>query len=439
MNLNNAVYTIFRLNLVLPLMCLLSLLSLSWSTLAELTALSDNDLGNLTGQALFKIEENQSTIAGQEDMSFTRMTMGLKIEINSTIDEITLGNYYRQAGNTCGDSGGRFCDNTQAGNKYNAWNCSVSTCGGITDDHGNNPFSGSAVVYGDLLQLTGGEKTAAAWGAITGDHYASSKPFTDSSIFPSGFERTTGSDLKLRDVTLGRVIEHDDGTQTLEDFVMEKPFIEFAYDSSTGVKQVSGLRIGLGTSTGTQGNAIDVLSGFVQPVVTASASVSFLGIPGQGDFTFAPYLGGVRTAGYIHPVKTIAGGCSPSGLLGSTVCEKVSTGADIAESSPQAQLFPLQGLVMEESDNVWISIQSKDINYEPDNKNGLTYNYETAKAGVWFNLGALSIYEGTRKLDINELTAATGVTANTTQPKHPDNYFTANPNNTKYPQANNYY
>jgi hypothetical protein len=418
---------------------ILFFLTLSFSSIAELTALSDDDLGKLTGQALLKINETASTIAGQEDMTFTRLTLGLKIEINSTIDEISLGNYYRQPGNTCGDTGGRFCDNTAAGNKYNAWNCSVSTCGGITDDHGNNPFSASAVVYGDLLELTGGEKTAAAWGAITGDHYASSKPFTDSNIFPSGFERTTGVDLKLRDVTLGRVIENADGTQTLEDFTMEKPFIEFAYDSSTGVKQVSGLRIGLGTSTGTQGNAIDVLSGFVQPVVTASAEVSFLGIPGRGDFTFAPYLGGVRTPGYIHTTKTIAGGCTPSGVLGSTVCDKVSTGADIAESSPQAQLFPLQGLVMEGSDNVWLSIQSKDINYEPDTKNGLTYNYETAKAGVWFNLGALSIYEGGRRLEINELTAATGVTANTTQPKHPDNYFAANPNNVKYPQSNNYY
>lgn len=431
----SSVLTYIKFHLILRVLCLMGL---SLSACSDLIALNDEDLGKLTGQALFKIEENPSTIAGQEDMSFTRMTLGLKIEMNSTIDEITLGNYYRQSGNTC-NVGGRFCDNLDVSDKYNTWNCSVSTCGGITDDHGNNPFSASAVVYGDLLQLTGAEKTAAAWGAITGDHYASSKPFTDSTIFPSGFERTTSSDLKLRDVTLGRVIENADGSQTLEDFIIEKPYIEFAYDNSTGVKQVSGLRIGFGSATGTQGNAIDVLSGFVQPVVSASAAVSFIGITGQGDFTFAPYLGGVRTPGYIHPDKTIAGGCTPSGVLGSTVCDKVETGADIAESSPQAQLFPLQGLVMEESSTVWISVQSKDIDYEPETKNGFTYNYETAKAGVWFNLGALSVYEGTRKLGIDELTAATGVTANTSQPMHPDNYFAANPNNTKYPQANNYY
>ena len=411
---------------------------LAWSSSAELRLLSDEDLGKLTGQALLKIEEQSSTFVGQEDMSFTRLTLGLKIEINSTIDEISLGNYYRQPGNTCTE-GGRFCSNTLASDDYNAWNCSVSTCGGIGTYNNNNPFSASAIVYGDLLGLTGGEKAAAAWGSITGDHYASSKPFTDGSIFPSGFERTTGSDLKLRDVTLGRVIEHADGLQTLEDFIMEKPFIEFAYDESSGIKQISGLRIGLGTSTGTQGNAIDVLSGFVQPVVTARAEAELAFLTGTGDFTFAPYLGGVRTPGYIDPNKTIAGGCSPNGILGGTICDKVATGALIFESSPQAQLFPLQGLVMNKSDNVWISIQSKDINYEPDSKNGLTYNYETAKAGVWFNLGALSIYEGSRKLGIDELSAATGVTANTTQPKHPDNYFALHPNNAKYPQANNYY
>ena len=435
MNIQNIYLINLRLSVLIKI---LFFLVISSSSFADLTALSDEDLGELTGQALFKIEEKQSTIIGQENMSFTRMTLGLKIEINSTIDEISLGNYYRQPGNTC-SGGGRFCNNTEVGNNFNAWNCTVSRCGGIGTYSGNNPFSASAVVYGDLLQLTGAEKTAAALGAITGDHYASSKPFTDANIFPSGFERSTGSDLKLRDVTLGRVIEHPDGTQTLEDFIMEKPFIEFAYDNSTGVKKISGLRIGLGTSTGTQGNAIDVLSGFVQPVVNASAEVEFLGIPGRGDFTFAPYLGGVRTPGYIDPGKTIAGGCSPSGPLGGRVCDKVGTGALIAESSPQAQLFPLQGLVMKKSDTVWISIQSKDIKYEPDNKNGFTYNYETAKAGIWFNLGALSVYQGTRKLSISELTAATGVTANTNQPKHPDNYFTLNPNNTKYPQSNNYY
>jgi hypothetical protein len=416
----------------------ISLLSLSFSSFSDLTALSDDALGEQVGQALFKIEENQSTIVGQEDMSFTRMTMGLKIEMNMTIDELSLGSFYRGAGNTCA-YGGRFCDNTDVTDKYNAWNCSTSTCGGITDDHGNDPNSASAVVYGDLLELTSSEKGAATWGSLTGDHYASSQPFTNSSIFPSGFERTPGTDLRLRDVSFGRVIEHADGSQTLEDFIIEKPYVEFAYDNSNGVKKISGLRIGFGSSTGTQGNAIDVLSGFAQPVITANAKAELLGLKGEADFTFAPYLGGVRTTGYIHPTKTIAGACSPSGIIGGIVCGKVETGEKIAEASPQSQLFPLQTIVMDDSSNVWLSVQSKDIAYEPDTDKGFTYNYETAKAGVWFNLGALSVYEGGRRLDITELSAATGVTANTQQPKHPDNYFTANPNNTKYPQANNYY
>ncbi|MBL4799024.1 MAG: hypothetical protein JKY50_16550 [Oleispira sp.] len=417
---------------------LFGFLSLTFSSFADLTALSDDALAEQVGQALFKIEESQSTIAGQEDISFTRMTMGLKIEMNVTIDELSLGTFYRQAGNTC-SVGGRFCDNTDVTDNYNAWNCTTSTCGGITDDHGNNPNSASAVVYGDLLELTTSEKGAATWGSLTGDHYASSKPFTDSHIFPSGFERTPGTDLRLRDVTFGRVIEHTDGTQTLEDFVIEKPFVEFAYDNSTGVKQISGLRIGFGSSTGVQGNAIDVLSGFAQPVITANAKAELIGLKGEADFTFAPYLGGVRTTGYIHPTKTIAGACTPSGIIGGIVCGKVETGEKIAEASPQSQLFPLQAISMDDAPTVWLSVQSKDVTYESDTVNGFTYNYETAKAGVWFNLGALSVYEGGRRLDITELSAATGVTANTQQPKHPDNYFSAHPNNIKYPNANNYY
>lgn len=420
---------------------ILMALILSVPVSADLTslsddALSDEALGQVTGQALFKIEEYNSST--QNDISFTRMTLGLKIEMNVNIDEIAVGTYYRQPGNTCdGTFEGRFCLNTAGA--FTNWNCTESTCGGITNDHGNNPFSASAVVYGKLLNLTSAELQAATWGSITGDHYASSRPFTDSTIFPSGFERTEGTDIKLRHVSFGRVIENPDGTETIEDFVIEKPYVEFVHDDSSGIRKIAGLRVGFGNSNGTQGQAIDVISGFIQPVISATASATLIGLKGSGDFTFAPYLGGVRTAGYIHPTKTIAGACSPSGPIGGIVCGKVESAELIAEASPQAQLFPLQNLVLKNSPNVWLSLQSKDINYEDDEKGPYTYKYETAKAGAWFNLGALAIYEGNRKLGITELTAATGVTGNTNQPKHPDNYFSAHPNSNKFPQSNNYY
>tara|TARA_B100000446_G_scaffold187644_1_gene217522 strand:+ start:210 stop:1544 length:1335 start_codon:yes stop_codon:yes gene_type:complete len=431
---------------LISLLCFLFISLESFADLSPLSdgALSDEALGQVSGQALFKIEETQSSFAGQEDISFTRMTLGLKIEMNVNIEEIALGTFYRQPGNSCdGTFTGRFCDNSVG--DFSNWNCSESTCGGITDDHGENPFSASALVYGDLLGLSTAEVQAATWGSLTGDHYASSVMFTgdpdknSADYFPSGFERTEGTDIKLRDVTFGRVIENSDGTQSLEDFVIEKPFIEFVHDDSSGIRKIAGLRVGFGSSTGTQGQAIDVVSGFIQPVINATASATLIGLSGTGEFTFAPYLGGVRTAGYIDPNKTIAGGCTPSGIIGGVVCGNVETAALIAEASPQAQLFPLQNLTLDDSPNVFLSIQSQDINYESDTRDGLTYNYETARAGVWFNLGALSIYEGGRQLGIDELTAATGISGNTSQPRHPDNYFAAHPNSLKYPQSNNYY
>lgn len=434
--------------------CVVSLLAalfLSVQVNADLTALSDSALsdealGQVTGQALFKIEEYDSTFGNQPDMSFTKMTLGLKIEMNVNIDELAVGTYYRQPGNTCdGTFEGRFCLNTAASDPFNKWNCSESTCGGITDDHGNNPFSASAVVYGKLLNLTNSEIQAATWGSLTGDHYASSVMFTgdpnknSADFFPAGFERTESTDIKLRHVSFGRVIENPDGTQTLEDFIIEKPYVEFAHDDSNGTRKIAGVRIGFGSSEGTQGQAIDVVSGFIQPVIRATANATLIGLSGQGDFTFAPYLGGVRTSGYIHPTKTIAGGCTSSGPIGGVVCGKVDTSEEIAEASPQAQLFPLQNLVLKKSPNIWLSLQSKDINYEPDTKGDYTYNYETAKAGAWFNLGALTVFENGQQVGIEGLTAATGITGNTNQPKHPDNYFSAHPNSNKFPQANNYY
>ncbi len=471
MTMNNYLVKKIHSGFVIRMICLLAL---SCSSSAELTslsdsALSDEALGLVTGQALFKIEENVSTT--QTDISFTRMTLGLKVEMNVNIDELALGTFHREPGNSCdGTFEGRFCTNDIGA--FKNWNCSESTCGGITDDHGNNPFSASAVVYGELLELTDSEKQDATWGALTGDHYVSSVMFKDDPnkdsayFFPSDFERTESTDIKLRHVSFGRVkeIKDADGNvigEELEDFVIEKPFVEFVHDDSGGVRKIAGLRVGFGSSTGTQGQAIDVVSGFIQPVITATASARLIGLEGTGTFTFAPYLGGVRTAGYIHPVKTLVGQCAETGALGGIVCDKVDSPEKITESSPQAQLFPLQNLVLKDSPNVWISMQSKDINYESDvgehpdgSGQQLKYDYETAKAGFWFNLGALGVtYEGGPKhgqnllvqdadglyTNLHELSQVTGISGNTNMPKHPDNYFSAHPNSALFPQDNNYY
>lgn len=430
---------------------------------AELSPLSDTEMSAHTGQALLRIDET-APLAGQADINFTRLTLGLKIEVNQTIDELVIGRYHRDPGTSCHEKG-RFCDNT--GQQFKKWNCSVSECGGLTeDDYGGgdvrNPFSASAVVYGDILNLSVGEQLSAVWGALVGGSgaYNGGKAFTDSTIFPSGFEYTTDTDIKLRDVSLGRVVHVDaDGNRDingqyrkLEPFVIEKPFVEFAYDTSSSVRKIAGLRIGFGSATGTQGNAIDVLSGFVKPVVSAKAEVSLLGIPIRGNFNFAPYLGGVRTPGYIDPAKSHAGECNGSGII----CDKVGTAVDIAHASPQAQLFPLQNVALNDSPSFWFSFQNQEVQYKSDkvSKGGEDYEitYEKARPGAWINLGALGLnIKGSdnvyREIDFNDksndlnlLSQVSGFTANTTQPRHPDNYFSANAaNNSKYPQSNNYY
>ena len=103
-------------------------------------------------------------------------------------------------------------------------------------------------------------------------------------------------------------------------------------------------------------------------------------------------------------------------------------------------------------------MQSKDIIYESDTKldsNGtdtIKYDYETAKAGFWFNLGALNITKNDQQVlvqesgttnytldSLAEFNRLSGIQGDTSKPLHPDNYFSAHPNSAKYPQINNYY
>lgn len=434
-------------------------------------ALSDQALGEVTGQALFKIEEVDS--ATQTDISFTKLTLGLEIAMNVNIDELNVGRYHREGGDdgvntgtgvdTCmNGQNGRFCANNNTNVDFNNWRCTENKCGGIdqyTSD--GTPFSASALVHGDLIGLSAAQKTGAALAAVIGgNHYSNSAPFSRIDIFPSGFERTTDTDIRLRDLTFGRIIDNADGTQTLEDFIIQKPFVQFAHDDTGGVRKIAGLRLGFGSSSGVQGQVIDAVSGFIRPVIDVSVDA---GWAGQADFTFAPYLGGVRTPGFIDvdPTKTLVAPCTGSSI----VCGSVSDAPGIAESSPQAQLFPIQNLELDDSPVVWLSVQSKDIAYPSDTvdvrqdksdpnsaTDSVKFDYETAKAGFWFNLGALNLTKNGSpvlqnvsgqntytKASLTEFNRISGLQGKTAKPLHPDNYFAAHPNNLKYPQGNNYY
>ena len=443
--------------------CLALLLLVSMSGFSDLVPMNDSALSKSTGQSLILIEEtshvqDQGTSSTADDLTydFNRITMGLKIEINATIDEIKLGTYNRGAGVNC-TGNGSFCDNTSG--TYRAWNCSVSQCGGLKKDpaYNKSTLAVSPLIYGSLFDDAGVGYSAfnVAMGALglnSAGPYAENVLFDSANgrkLFPSTFNYSPGSDLALHDVTLGRIVDSGAGTvQTIEDFVFEDPYFEFAYNED---HEIVGLRTGFGIADGVQGNAIDVFSGFVKPVVPATAEVQVI-FTGQGTFTFAPYLGGVRTPGYIDPDPTkseLVGTCAPSGLLGGTVCAEVDEIGKVAHASPQAQLFPLQSLTLKQSPAFWLSIQSEEVDY-PDQvvkrinvdtgeEEEVVYNYETAKAGVWFNLGALEVHADGGKVDIANIAQYTGLSVKTTQPLHPDNYFNTNPNNNKYPQTNNYY
>lgn len=432
------------------------LLLISTSGFSDLVPMTEDDLSKLTGQALVLIEETTHTQPDNDIYEFNRINIGLKIELNATIDEIRLGTYYRGGGKSCSEDN-YFCANPNAlSDPYNKWNCSVAECGGITKNaKGYNTLSVSPLIYGALFDAENVNYTLfnVTLGALSEDLYDGA--FTDNAvfdsedgnaIFPSGFNYTQGTDLSLRDVTLGRV-EEVNGQEILEDFVFEDPFVEFAYNPAG---EIVGLRTGFGVADGVQGNAIDVFSGFVQPIVSASIET----LVGGASFSFAPYLGGVRTPGYIDPNKSqLVGGCDGNFLL----CPSVDTIEEVAHASPQAQLFPLQALVLDESPTMWLSLQSEDVDYPDEvvSRNGeeVTYNYETAKAGVWFNLGALSIQiDGGTVLvpgdnnpstgSLLDFAAYTGLAVSTTQPLHPDNYFSLNTVNAaadKYPQDNNYF
>ena len=490
---------------------------LVFSAYAKLEPMDDDALAQQQGQALFKLTETPDSETVQNGISFTKVEFGLKLELNANVEELILGRYHRNPGNGnytgssavngCHD-GGRFCDN-DTGAAFSQWNCSVAQCGGI-DKHGvpgndvnANPFSASALVYGDFFgysEITKGQAAQSSAGILTSQTaYRHSVPFTNTNVFPSQFEITRGADARLRDVSLGRVVNTDsDGFlyrskrdpasrylsntdfsalninentielipeaqrtyRKLEPFVLEKPYVEFAYDDSSGAREIAGLRIGYGSATGIQGNAIDVLSGFVQPVINARLTGRVvLILSGSADYEFSPYLGGVRTPGYLDPRKSLPGYCNGGGILGNRFCEQTSTGDTLAHTSPQAQLFPLQQVRLNKSPSFWFSLQDRPINYSNDKSLVNDYDvqeieYEQAQPGLWVNLGAYKLIrsDGTavpfsttvrnttgNDLPLNLLREASGFQANVLEPAHPDNYFSAHPSASKYPQQNNYY
>jgi hypothetical protein len=194
---------------------------------AELTALKDNHLGDIYGQAIFEVTNQDVVQPGGDSLEMIKLTVGARIELNANIEEIALGRYWRPAGTAC--NGGNGSEGGGGGNPvcYNdgtnispdtqnlKWACTASPCGNTDRNVGS--YVSSAITHG------------------------TEKSFN---LFPGGFEPDNGVDIKLRDVTMGRVMWKD-GKRYLEPFVQENPYIELAFDeNASGIRQLAGFRLG---------------------------------------------------------------------------------------------------------------------------------------------------------------------------------------------------
>lgn len=258
--------------------------------------LEDNDLATVTGQAIFKIQDfkNYRQYSGGT-LDFTRLTLGAKIEINMNIQEVKLGTYARPAGINCRE-GGRFCYSPDG------WNCSSNPCG---------------------LDTTNAANTM------------------------------PDSDIAIRELTLGTV---NDSNGQLTDFVVENPFLEFAFDGTGANRKFVGMRIGYMKANGTMGNIIDVLSGAIAPAVDANL---FGGIP-VGRL---PMMG-ARNKGYID-------GFFEPGMVNT-----------LGKSGPQ--LSDTRTVELSNARDFFLSVANRRVDY-PATSPGVGAS-PTAGPGFWMNI-----------------------------------------------------
>jgi len=379
------------------------------SAQAALKPISDQELDQHHGQALFRLEETNGVAQPDgSSLDFTKLTLGLKIEQNVTIDKIIAGRYHRPNGRSDAFANGNqqscLSDKICYYDELNPWNCSNATCGGI-----EGTYNVAALLYGAVFDDLSGF-----------DH----KEF---STFQSGFDPTNeraGVDAILRDMTLGFV---DDNTGDLYSAVAERPYIELAYSNENGIRSVEGFRIGFENQNGVMGNAIDVFSGYLVPSARMSVDIVLGPINlGAAKLDIEPWVGGVRTAGYIDPNKSVVNSCIglACGFIGELAAGGDPSNPDgLSKASPEAQVFPLQGLALSNSSAFTINVQKRPVQY-PDLPSGATP--EVALPGVWLNLG------GDEGLQVSNERAW-----------HPDNYFPGHPLQSldgsinRYPRDNN--
>lgn len=203
----------------------------SVSASAALKEMDDQDLSDVTGQAIIEVVTlkdpgNLSNPNGQNNgqngsngttnndipIKFVRIRTGAKIEINANIDKVILGEYARN-------------------DRYTSYSTNFSP--GKTSDA--NKFKGN---YRNPL-FYGGDKNKAVNCGTGGSNPDCFVPGADIGV-------TTGADVIIENLSLG-VIENG----TIVPMVMEDPYIEFAFDQNDNI---IAMRTGVENQNGHLGN-----------------------------------------------------------------------------------------------------------------------------------------------------------------------------------------
>jgi hypothetical protein len=368
-------------------------LLLSAGMASAMKAMDEAALSETYGQAIFEVTDQGVSQADGSTLEMLRLTIGARVELNANIEEISLGRYWRPEGTNCtgGSGGDKVCYNNVVPVAYDdniKWACTANPCGSVGLAESNYESS-------LLTHDTGGAKS-----------------FFDESVFPGGWEPDAGVDIKLRDVTMGQTIDRGNGVYELLPFVQENPYLEFAFDESSGVRKLVGFRLGAEESFGYQGNIIDVISGFIRPTITANVELPIGGISiPLGTLKLEAFLGGVRTIGWLDAktldVTSVSGAAS---LL-------ISDPQSVVDESPTAQLFPVQSNYLEHTNAFFFSVGTRSIQWSSVQG----FSPEVTQPGFWINLGG----DG-------------GLIANTQQGQHPNNYFPNHPKFQEYGGNTNY-
>lgn len=353
----------------------LLLLTLPFMQALALVPMQENELDNVHGQAMFEVLDQMIKQPVGADLRQVRLTIGARLEANMNIEEIALGRYWRPEGTNCtgGAGGDKVCYNNVIPVGYDDninWACTAQPCGSVGLDGDNYTYSDlSHGVKGSFFDANG------------------------------GFQPDGGIDIKLRNVTMGRV----NANGTFEPLVQENPYLEFAFDNTGEAQKLVGFRVGFEETHGYQGNIIDVMSGFIRPDITVGATL--FGSIGVGTIELEASLGGVRTIGWLDASQLNLK--STGGLTGLLVTDPDA----LVNRSGHAQLYPVQSNYLDHTKGFFFSVNTRSIQWASVQG----FSPELTQPGFWLNMGG----DG-------------GLIATTQQHEHPNNYLPGHPLNAIY-------